>query len=637
MSAFSKRTSVVTRTLVFGFAFAAMTVAASAQTPMSPTAPSAPRHLVPPAQLTPSSAPLSEPVNDSNVRKIAVGVLEELGAERVGLLDEASGALPNAMWDGSDPALVRALLAQLPRRMPSQAMRTITHNLLLPAARQPRAKPDAIDLTDPQSTDVVEDPALGQQLWLLEARAKAVGSMGDWSNVNSLLELVPQDRMTESLTRLRVDGLLVVGNTERACAEGQAALSRQPDTQWQKLLVYCQFVSKQASAAQLGLSLLREQGLDDPVFFWAADVMQGQRAPTPAGLKRLAPLELMMLRTAGRAFPEAIVRDGDPTMMRVLASMPAPPPEEEKLTAAQRKDRIRALQENRVVMSEWAVSLGVLDPEMLRARYLDVDLSQDAKPITLDAATADNVRARVMMFQAAKKQTSPAARAEVIARAIALARADRGQKGPNLVLVGRVYAPMLAELMPAPDLLWFAGSAARGLLAAGMRDKATAWFDLVRQMSRGSLEASEIADSLWAVEHLAMPRSRGNLTPRSLRAWQASIPASAGSLPRQTLLNLLAAVGDPVGAVDWLPVITSPPLPSQPSAPQAALWHGLSLAARDARSGEATAFALALLGETASQGEMPVTLNKAIESLIIVGREDDARLLVAEVALVQGL
>ena len=134
-----------------------------------------------------------------------------------------------------------------------------------------------------------------------------------------------------------------------------------------------------------------------------------------------------------------------------------------------------------------------------------------------------------------------------------------------------------------------------------------------------------------------MPRSRGNLTPRSLRAWQASIPASAGSLPRQTLLNLLSAVGDPVGAVDWLPVITSPPLPSQPSAPQAALWHGLSLAARDARSGEATAFALALLGETASQGEMPVTLNKAIESLIIVGREDDARLLVAEVALVQGL
>ena len=84
-------------------------------------------------------------------------------------------------------------------------------------------------------------------------------------------------------------------------------------------------------------------------------------------------------------------------------------------------------------------------------------------------------------------------------------------------------------------------------------------------------------------------------------------------------------------------MITSPPLPSQPSAPQAALWHGLSLAARDARSGEATAFALALLGETASQGEMPVTLNKAIESLIIVGREDDARLLVAEVALVQGL
>ncbi len=631
----SNRTLVVNRFLVIGFVCAAITAAASAQTPtpqVAPAAPpSAPRAIVPPAQLTPPAAPLSEPTSSAS-RAIEVGVLEELGVERVGLLDEASGGLPNAMWDGSDPTLVRSLLARIPRRMPSLAMRTLAHNLLLPAARQPRSKSETLD-----ANEAVDDPAVPKQPWLLEARVAALAGMGDWTSVNALLELVPQDRLSDVLVRTRVDGLLIAGNTEGACAAGQAALSRQPDTHWQKLLVYCQFASKQASAAQLGLSLLREQGLDDPIFFWAADVMQGQRPTAPAGLQRVQPLELVMLRAAGRAFPEAMMRGDDPTVLRVAAPMPQPPLEEEKLNAAQKKERTRVLQESRIMMSERAVALGVLDPEMLRARYLDLNLSQDAKPITLEDATADNVRARVMMFQAARKQTASVARAEVIAKALTLSRADRGQTGPDFVTVSRLYAPMLVDLAPSPDLLWFAGTAARGLLAAGMPDKAQSWFDLVHQMARGSTDAGEIADSLFVIEHLAMPSARTNLTPRSLRAWQATIPASAGAQPRQTLLSLLSALGDPINATEWLPVMAALPPASVSNMPPPAIWQGLSLAARDARLGAAAAFALVALGEGGPHLSSQLTLRHVIENLIIAGREDEARLLAIEAALVQGL
>ena len=196
---------------------------------------------------------------------------------------------------------------------------------------------------------------------------------------------------------------------------------------------------------------------------------------------------------------------------------------------------------------------------------------------------------------------------------------------------------MLAELSPTPDLLWFAGHAARGLSAAGMPDKAAAWFELIRQMARGSLEASGLADSLWAIEHLGRSGVRNELLPRALRAWQATVPPAAGVSARQTLLNLLAAVGDPVRAEDWRAVLAVPPAPSAASPPPPALWQGLTLAAREGRSGEVTAFGLAALGEAGPHAGSPVTLAKVIESLMMTGREADARALAVEAALVAGL
>jgi hypothetical protein len=465
--------------------------------------------------------------------------------------------------------------------------------------------------------------------------------MGDWGNVTALVDLIPAERMSEGLVRLKVDGLLIAGQTAPACAEAQAALARRPDAHWQKTLVYCQFATKQPGAAQFGLSLLREQGETDPAFFWAADLLQGLKTPAPADLRRLTPLELVMLRAAAKPFPEAAVAEGDPTLLRVLAAMPPLPPDdpkaEAKLTAAQKKERARAQQEARIALSERAVALGVLEPEMLRARYLDLDLGQDAPPPAIADATADSVRARARLFQLARAQTSETARAEVIARAVALARADRGEKGPDLVVVARVYAELLAGIAPSPELLWFADAAARGLLAAGLADRAHGWFELVRQMARGSSEAAELADNLWAVEHLATGRTRPAQTPRHLRAWQATLTGADALVGRAHLLNLLAALGDPIAGAEWLPVVDAV-LPSVPAVlPSAPQWHLLTLAARDARLGEAVALALGVIGEGGLRAAPAVALHKAVESLRIAGREDDARALAAEAALVQGL
>ncbi|MSO96832.1 MAG: hypothetical protein EXR11_01235 [Rhodospirillaceae bacterium] len=632
MSVSNKRLNICYRTLLGG---AALLLTAPAWGQAAPPR-AAPLTLMPPAAQAPVAAPASVTPG------ITVGTLDEVGTDRIGLIDESSGALPGTMWQDSDPVFVRSILPQIPRKMPSLAMRKLAQRLLLPQAKQPEAKSDpfALDVTPTAAeppTGEAQTAAAQQSAWLLEARLNALAAMGDWNSVAALLELVPQDRVSEAMARLKVDGLLVEGKTDAACTEAQAALARQPDTHWQKLLVFCQFATKQTSAAQLGLSLLREQGVEDPAFFWAAELLQGNRPLTPNGLQRIAPLELAMLRATGRAFPDAVVRDGDPTMLRVLAEMPLPAIEDEKLTEAEKKDRARLMQDSRIVTAERAAAMGALDPEVVRTLYVALDLSQDTQPVQLAQATADNVRARAYMFQIAKAQTVPTARAEVMAKAIDLARADKGEKGPDLVTVARIYAPFLSELTPSPDLIWFAGHAARGLLAAGARDAALPWFELTRQMSRTSIEAAGIADGLWAVEHMAEKGSRGNITPQNIRAWQATIPAAGAIAPRERLLNLLMSLGDPISATDWLPVVTAPVKHAAMTPLSSHLWHALSLAARDANLGDTVALALVALGDDGPTGASPLTLNKVIESLMIVGREDDARALAAEAALVLGL
>ncbi len=566
---------------------------------------------------------------------ITVDKLDRIETDRIGLADESSGTLPADMWVGSDPAFVRAVLAQLPHQMPSLAMRRLAQNLLLPPARQPEAKSSApvLDAGAPVEADAAEEKA--QSTWLLESRLAALAGMGDWPSVVALAEVVPQDRLNENIVQMRVDGLLVDGKTDAACNEVQASISRQADTYWQKFQVYCQWVNKQTSAAQLGLSLLREQGVEDPNFFWAADVMQGLKVPAPAKLENVRPLELAMLRAGGQPFPDALVLSGDATVMRVLASMQPAPPEDAKITAEEKKKRLRQQTEARIAIAERAVVLGAADPQNLRDLYAALDLS-GGPAVQLADANVDKVATRAYLYQLAKSQNTATARAEVISRVVELTRADKGKKGPDLVLVGRVYAPLITEFEPSPDLIWFAGAAARALLAAGEHQKAFGWIDLATQMARGSSDAANVADGLWAIHRMATPGAGTMVSTQSFRAWQASLPAAQAAALREPLLNLLTALGDQVPPDEWLSVVgTSNGANAAP--PPSYVWNGLSLAARDDRVGDAAALSLIALGDVGPHGTSPVTLAKVIETLRAVGRENDARALAVEAALVQGL
>ena len=598
----------------FAAAFTAAVALSQEEQGQEPLPPPRPLQLVPDQP----NAPV-EPAPD-----IAVGELAAPTQDTIGLVDARSGGFPGSLWRGSDIEILRKLLPQLPTRMTSAPQRRLAENLLLSAA-------------PPPSSDGTLALSAVPSSWLLETRIERLAAMGAWDDVLAMIDHVPLAERSEAILKLRADALLVLNRTGEACGETQAALDRAPAVHWQKIQVFCHLTNGQMSAADFGLSLLREQGADDETFYWAVDVLRGNTPEPPDEVGEPTPLLLAMLRAAGVSSPDALIRSGDATTFGVLAVMPiAANQNNDRAPTAKDAEMLRAAAEAQILLAERAVAVGTLAPERLRALYrgLEVDL-EDAPPLE-DIGFAD-VKARARLFQSALMQTVPVARAEIIAQAIDIARADMGGTAPSLATVGLVYEPLLRGLSPSPDLAWFAGSAARGLMAAGEFEVAREWISLARSMSRTNAEAAQVSDGLWPIERLLEPGAKGRLPSRSMNAWAATVPEEFAVQGREILLNLYSAFGDPVTMVDWQPVLDGRRVLEHGPSIAPHIWHGLTLAARERRVGEAVALSLIALGDEGPGFASSATLQKVIATLMAVGRESDARALAVDAALALGL
>ncbi len=598
-----------------------------------------------PVSILPNLATPSDADSGPTEPSVDVGDIAAPGVDRIGLVDTAMGGFSPQLWRGTDLETLREIMPRLPRRVNSPAERHLLKNLLLSPGAPPAA-PRGEDSVG--GTDAVA--ALNASQWLLETRVATLAGLGEWADVQALMELVPPAQMTEGLKRLKTEANLVTNHVNPACTEAQAALATSPDPYWQKIQVFCQYSIDQASAASLGLSILREQHVDDAVFFWAIDVLGGNPAPAPAGFTKLEPLHYAMLRKANATLPANLAdvqsKITDPSTLGWLAALQ--PAEEvavkgDKTPEAVKRERRRALEEARILLTERAVAVGTIGVDALRALYAKVDAKNPAPP-PLSQITAGDVRGRALLYQSALAQTVPTARAEVIALALDLVRVDKGEKGPDLTVMGPAYANMLEEMEPSGDLVWFAGTAARALLAAGPEDrvateKAKGWVDLSRNMARTSSDAGLVADSIWPVEKLLAP-SGTPIPPQALRAWTAALPTNlapdVAAQRRETLLSVLAAAGEPVTSADWQGLLNGPVKSANVSLLSPAIWNGLDLAAKSKRVGEASALALVALGEDGTHISL-ASLQHVIESLRAVGREDDARALAVEALLVSGL
>ncbi len=574
--------------------------------------PAQPLRLVPPTTLGPTSTPTPghslvetgiDSVGATATRRddeIEVNPLGEIAPDSIGTLDPSAGGFGIEMWKGSERRVVARLLRLLPDTMNSYGMSALARRLLTSIASPPVGRLDDQDSEEPS---------------LLALRLDRLMALGEVPGVNDLLAVLPSRYDDEFIARMRVDGLLLAHDTAGACRHvrnGIAVYHRNP--YWQKAMVLCQMVAGEVDQMMLGLDLLREQGgPDDPVFFALAGALFGTEVEMP-GEAELTPLHLAMIQALGAPLPAELIERVSPALLVAIAQAP------------------NVALEQRAAAMESACAKGLLEGEALARVYDAYSFTPEemANPISA-MASIEGPRPRALLYQAARNQTLPATRAEILRVAL-----ERGERAGLYRALVSAYQPLLTEISATPDLAWFAGTAGRAFYAIGRYEQASDWLMLGRQEAIINPEAATAAASLWPYSRLAggtAVTTEGNLaTWRDLREGMGD-----GTLGRrQTLLraafqalgerdplswSLIAANGEPAGRL----------------VPNAALLYALAEASESRRIGETVLLSLIVLGERGPGESHAYALSTVLSALSRVGLESEARELAIEAALASGI
>ena len=572
---------------------------AQAPAPSKPFNLQPPTRLEPPATGTPgtgsSQSTTTRPDNAGTTpgSSVKVGALRDVRSDSAGTLSESNGGFPASLWHGTSRSVIDALLPALPVEAPSPTMHQLARRLLLSTA---------------------EIPAGESTTSLLAVRADLLARMGEFSSLAELLDLARDQAGNDKLARLQLDSRLTEFDMQRACKLAAAPPAAGGDIYWQQTLIFCQALAGQKDQAALGVALLRERKLDDPVFFELMDDISGLGDAKLTKLTKPSALTLAMARGAQAALPPDLLNAATPALMRFGAFNPN----------VDAKVRLAA--------AERAEAAGILSSDALRDIYAKVEFTKEQRANPLSAAEADaGPVGRALLYRTAVEQRVAAARAETLSQALRLA-----QKADRYPTIARVFAPLVAALQPAPDLAWFAPEAARALLVAGTAENAGAWLALTRSGALLDAEKQKRFYSLLPLARLVGVAEAKTWDP-DLNAWFKAVPDKAKGNEQAVLLYmLLEALGDGVSDSAWADLL-QPAERAPVDMPPAAVWYRLEQASADGRMGETVALALIVLGNDGTQQASPIVLRSAIKALLHVGEEKAARALAVEAAVAAGL
>lgn len=567
-------------------------------TPVPPSQPATPT----PGQVEGGQTPPEQTPPDIQVKDLG-----SIDPEAVGILDASNGGFSAGMWAGTPRATIRRLIGAIPDNLHSPVMRSLADRLLLTAAALPPPE---------------NGKEKAKEGTVLALRAERLQTMGLVDRSKALIVASPLRSSDPALIRLLVENMLLANDLGGACDETRREGNQLTSPFWQRMTIFCEILSGDNESAQLGANVLAETpGFDDKVFLNLVDVLtqhtkvEINSLPTPDGL------HLAMLRSAKLPVPADAVDNAAPDVLRAIGVSPN----------TDLDLRLRA--------AERAAVAGAIGIARLAQIYMSIEFSESEINTALSTAEKNwTPRGRALLYRAARMQTVPTAKAAVIQKAFELGRRD-GQ----LLLLVRLYAGMLKDLPVSADLAWFAGEAARGLLAMGEREAARPWLTLLRERRLRDDDARNARDRLWALAILAgddrySVDDEGGMTAW-LNALRAEEPADTKGHAFELAgfgLVLMQAIGLSVPEGYWekllqpgqrVPVLAPPP----------AFTPALENAVRAGRLGETVLLSILMVGPDGTLGADPALLRDVISALRSVGLETDGRALALEAALTNGL
>jgi hypothetical protein len=511
-------------------------------------------------------------------------------------------------------------------------MRDLMRRLLLSIARVPEGK--------------------AKKVSLVAIRIRLLAAMGDSVSVNTLLNATPGRASDPELVRIETETRFLANDNARACALAGSNIRDQRNLFWQKVFLFCQALAGEHEKASLGISIMRETGSNDDVFFSMIESLGSGVPPVLETLPDPSPLSLAIARVAKAKLPDDVISSNHPGVLRTIAISPNAPVEI-RLEAAER-----------------AEAAGALPVDSLRQLYSIVSFSSDelANPLSR-AETEGGPMTRALLYHTSLTQTVPTAQAEVVARALALGR-DEGR----YVSVVRVFLPVLKSIPPSAELLWFAPEAVRGLLLAGETIAAKSWFSLMRTYALINKDVEKLITQLMPIVRLMRSSEAVDWSTTKLSAWWEIIKDRKDAVKDAALLYaLFDALGEPVPTDAWGKLMVGGDR-REVSMPNLALWLRLiestkavlktaSIStpldemrfknsnlpevysqqemsnAQNSRSriGELVMLGLLVLGEGGPAEADPLLLSQVLAGLRAAGFEGEARSMAVEAALAAGL
>ncbi len=527
-------------------------------------------------------------------------------AEGLGILGPNVGGFGRALWTGTNRRVLEALLPRLPVNNPSPALFDLARRLLLSDAVMPNALLSGKGVS---------------QANLLEVRLDRLAALGEIEGLKALLEVLPPDELPDEQRRVGIELLLTRGETSAACAEvrdGNAGDGG--DRFWLKALVYCQIVSGERSAAELGLTILRDSARpEERVFLRLADAALGVQPLNPAEIGRLdpagiMPLEFALLTSLGLPLPPRLVLEASPRALLQLVHN----------ETANLDDRTQA--------AEWAVATRRLPAGDLALLYGAFGFSSGQIAGALNEGYGlSGVEARALYYQSIGQQPQP--EQEIQAAELAL---ERAEADGVYAATARVVLPALTINPDDASFAWFADTAGRALYVLGRYEEATAWLLLARQEAAISARAAVAAHRLWPYSRLAGVAAISNES--GLEGWRFAQPDPQGPKVAQQL-SLLRVLFEALGETDamaWIDLAMTDDERARPL-PEASLLYALEDASYSGRLGETVLLALIVMGDTPPAEAHPLALNAVLSALMQVGLPLEARALAIEAALGNGI
>lgn len=516
-----------------------------------------------------------------------------------GAIRTEEGGFGSAMWMGTQWSVLENLLPQIPVTTSSPAMRDLMRRVLLTGAEVPQG---------------------GEPGSLISLRTGLLSAMGDFVGVNNLLKVVPGRTGNPDLLRVEVDTRFLTGDVARACQVAHAYIQEQQSSYWQKAFIFCQALEGDTDAALLGMSLLEELGVDDPVFFQLVDALArleepGAKAPVIDSLSDPTPLNLALARVAKVKLPGDVISSNRPGVLRAIAISPNASPDL-RLEAAER-----------------AEAAGALPVDALRQLYASIEFSEDQlkNPLT-HAAQRTGPMSRALLYRATLMQTVPAAQAEALNRAMSIAR----QSG-RYASTARAFLPQLTRVPATQDLVWFAPEAIRAFLISGRHQGAAPWFALLQNAAQLEPKMAAELESLMPVARLSGFEGAGEWTMDRLHGWWNTVKDNEGARDKAaTLAATFSALGEYVPDEIWTDLVAGTSHTAL-MAPYPSLWFLLDNASRQGRVGETVLLSLVSLGDGGPARADPIVLHHILKSLRNVGLDAEARAMALEAVVAAGL